>query len=263
MTTSSPALILDCDGVLADTERDGHLVAFNQAFAEAGLNIEWGVAQYADLVKIGGGKERMRHYLRTHPEAGVSEADLDETVADLHRRKSLLYVRLVEAGRLPGRPGVRRLIESALDDGWRVAVASTSAERSVEAVLRATVGERTRSRLAGVWAGDIVAAKKPAPDIYLRTLTDLDQDPEMVVVVEDSESGARAAAAAGLRHIVTISSLTADDSFPAAATVVSDLGEPDAPAQYRSGLDVRDVDGTVTVPSLQLILDKADRPWPQ
>ena len=263
MTSSSPALILDCDGVLADTERDGHLVAFNQAFAEAGLDIEWSVAEYADLVKIGGGKERMRHYLQTHPEAGVAEADLDATVADLHRRKSQLYVELVEAGKLPGRAGVRRLIESALDAGWRVAVASTSAERSVEAVLRTAVGEATRSRMAGVWAGDIVASKKPAPDIYLRALADLDQDPEMVVVVEDSESGARAAAAAGLRHIVTISSLTGDDSFPDAATVVSNLGEPGAPAHYRAGLDVRDEDGLVTVSSLELILDKADRPWPQ
>lgn len=263
MSVTTPALILDCDGVLADTERDGHLVAFNRAFAEAGLDFQWTVQEYADLVKIGGGKERMRYYLQQHPEAGVAADDIDATVAALHQRKSQLYVDLVEAGALPGRPGVRRLIESALDAGWRVAIASTSAQRSVEAVLTAAVGEQTRGRVSGVWAGDIVAAKKPAPDIYLRALADLDQDPESVVVVEDSQSGARAAAAAGLRHVVTISSLTADDSFPDAAIVVSDLGEPDAPSTFVDGIDVRDEDGTITVPSLTAVLNEADRPQPQ
>ena len=53
------ALIFDCDGVLADTERYGHLVAFNQTFEEFGLPVRWSVAEYQEKLKIGGGKERM------------------------------------------------------------------------------------------------------------------------------------------------------------------------------------------------------------
>ena len=53
------ALIFDCDGVLADTEADGHLVAFNQMWREQGVNWQWNLEQYAEKVKIGGGKERM------------------------------------------------------------------------------------------------------------------------------------------------------------------------------------------------------------
>ena len=165
------ALILDCDGVLADTERDGHLVAFNQTFEELGFPFRWSEEEYAGLLKIGGGKERMRGYLAAHPEIDLgSGAELDEKIVAAHKRKSEIYIELVDQGRLPGRPGVKRLVEEALDAGWQVAVASTSATRSVEAVLRSVVGEQTRSRIAGVWAGDIVPAKKPAPDIYLLTL---------------------------------------------------------------------------------------------
>lgn len=118
---------------------------------------------------------------------------------------------------------------------------------------------RTRARIAGVWAGDIVPAKKPAPDIYLLTLAELGVSAGDAVVIEDSESGAKAAAAAGLRHIVTVSSFTVQDPFPAAAIVVSDLGEPDAPAQYRAGRDVRD-NGVITVSSLDRILAETPAP---
>src|SRR5690606_17854674 len=160
------ALVLDDDAVLADTERDGHLVAFNRAFAELGHPIEWSATEYAALLRVGGGKERLKAYLAEHPEVDLARGgDLDEAVRAAHLRKSEIYVELVEQGALPGRPGVRRLVHEALDAGWQVAVASTSAQRSVEAVLRSVVGEEDYARVAGVFAGDVVPAKKPAPDI--------------------------------------------------------------------------------------------------
>lgn len=223
------ALIFDCDGVLADTERDGHLVAFDETFAEAGLAVRWSEEEYARLLHVGGGKERLRVLRESGDPAVPTEPEaFDAFVRELHRRKTERFVEIVEAGRLPGRPGVRRLVEEALAAGWTLAVASTSAEPSVRAVLRSVVGEEAAARFA-VFAGDVVPAKKPAPDIYLHAVEQLGADPQDTVVVEDSAVGAAAAAAAGLRHVVTVSSFTREDAFPAASCVVGSLGDPGDP----------------------------------
>jgi HAD superfamily hydrolase (TIGR01509 family) len=246
-----PALIFDCDGVLADTEKDGHLPAFNAAFAEFGLPIRWDEATYAEKLKIGGGKERIASDL---PEASAG------LIPQLHARKTQLFTERVADGLLPGRPGIHRLIGEALGDGWTVAIASTSAEPSVRAVLEHAVGTELAGR-CHVFAGDIVPKKKPAPDIYLKVLADLDLDPTDCVVVEDSGIGVQASVTAGLTTIVTISAFTAEDDFTGAALVLSHLGDPDnplavvsAPVGVRPGREV-----TVSTLSQLLATKKEDR----
>ena len=226
-----PALIFDCDGVLADTERDGHLPAFNAAFAEAGLPVEWSEAEYAEKLRIGGGKERIASVFTRALDAAIgvsTDVERADWIKQLHLGKTALFTQRVADGLLPGRPGIRRIIADALDAGWTVAVASTSAEASVRAVLRHAAGEASYEQVH-VFAGDVVAAKKPAPDIYLKVLEDLGLDPSECVVVEDSGIGVAAAVAAGLTTVVTVSSFTAEDDFTGAALVLSDLGDPGAP----------------------------------
>lgn len=224
-----PALIFDCDGVLADTERYGHLPAFNQTFAEFNLPVRWTDEQYAEKVLIGGGKERMTSLLTAQfvSAAGLptDAAAQQQLVATWHRRKTEIYTALVESGALPARPGIQRLVSEALRAGFTLAVASTSAESSVRAVLKHVVAVADAARFT-VFAGDIVAAKKPAPDIYLLALDSLGLQPHEAVVVEDSANGLRAALAAGIRTIVTISSYTRTEDFSGAALVVSSLGDP-------------------------------------
>ena len=228
-----PALIFDCDGVLADTERDGHLPAFNQTFAEFGVPVRWSDADYAEKVKIGGGKERMRSILTPEVAAALGLPENPETWGDTllawHKRKTAIYTDRVAAGVMPGRPGIRRLVEEAAAAGWTLAVASTSAEDSVRAVLSHAVGPELSQRFR-VFAGDIVPAKKPAPDIYLHALRELAVDPGDTLVIEDSANGLQAALAAGLATLVTVSSYTAEEDFDGAALVVSSLGDPAGPA---------------------------------
>lgn len=225
------ALIFDCDGVLADTELDGHLPAFNAAFAEFGLPIHWDTATYHRKLQIGGGKERIASELpvvEQGPQGRVETQPVEALIKQLHARKTQLFTERVTSGLLPGRPGIHRLIEAVLGLGWTVAVASTSAEASVRAVLEHAVGPE----LAGqchVFAGDIVPKKKPAPDIYLKVLRDLELDPADCLVVEDSGIGVAAARAAGLPVIVTISAFTAGEDFTGASLVVDHLGELDNP----------------------------------
>lgn len=224
-----PALIFDCDGVLADTERHGHLPAFNQTFAEFRLPVRWTDAEYAEKVLVGGGKERMRTLLTPAfvAEAGLptGEGELAERVAAWHRRKTEIYTSIIAGGSIPARPGIRRITERAAEAGWQLAVASTSAEPAVRGVLTHAVGPELAARFA-VFAGDVVARKKPAPDIYQLAVAKLGVEPAEALVIEDSRNGLRAALAAGLTCLVTVSGYTADEDFSGAALVVSSLGDP-------------------------------------
>jgi HAD superfamily hydrolase (TIGR01509 family) len=227
----SKALFFDCDGVLADTERDGHLVAFNRMWQEKGIRWQWNLGQYAEKLKIGGGKERMATLagdaaFRAVYEPPASEQAWRETIAVWHQRKTQLYEGLIASGAIPGRPGVKRLAEDALSGGWILAVCSTSALPAVQAVLTHVVGPQTAGRFAGIYAGDMVKAKKPAPDVYLLAAQRLGIDPVDCVVVEDSRNGLLAARAAGMKCIITCNELTRGEDFREADLVLTCLGDP-------------------------------------
>ena len=232
-----PALIFDCDGVLADTERDGHRPAFNETFAEVGLPVTWSVEEYGVKLKIGGGKERMASLLTDEfVVANGLPADAEgqrELLADWHRRKTAKYKSMVLAGRLEPRPGIARIVDEALKAGWTLAVASTSAEESVRAVLEHAVGTANAARFA-VFAGDVVPAKKPDPAIYKLAVEQLELGPDEALVIEDSRNGLLAAVAAGLRCVVTVSSYTTEEDMSEATLVVTSLGDPGNPATVLS-----------------------------
>jgi HAD superfamily hydrolase (TIGR01509 family) len=253
-------LIFDCDGVLADTERYGHLPAFNRTFEQFGLPVRWSEADYAAKLLIGGGKERMRSLLTPDFVAAAGlpadRAGQDAAVAAWHRRKTEIYTAMVAEGKLPGRPGIRRVVAAATDAGWRLAVASTSAEPSVRAVLEHVAGADLAKGFA-VFAGDIVPAKKPAPDIYLLAVEELAADPHRTVVVEDSRNGFLAATAAGLPALITVNGYTADEDFTGAALVVTSLGDPGEPATVLANrttadpgelVDLTDLEACMAVP---------------
>ena len=223
-------LIFDCDGVLADTERDGHRVAFNQVFREFGVPIEWSEEAYGRKLQIAGGKERMAseltpEFVRTN---GLP-SDPDDQAAELatwHKRKTEIYTDMVAAGRLPTRSGIRRIIGDAQAAGWTLAVASTSAEPAVRAILDQAAGPERAARFDLVLAGDVVARKKPAPDIYLLALERLGVPAAETLVIEDSRNGLLAAVGAGLRCLMTVNGYTEDEDTSEAILVVSSLGDP-------------------------------------
>jgi HAD superfamily hydrolase (TIGR01509 family) len=226
------ALIYDCDGVLGDTEQYGHLVAFNRMWKELGVPWSWSAEEYGRKLKIGGGKERMSslfgepEFLAAWPACPAGEAERKELIAAWHKRKTAIYKEIIASGQIPPRPGVKRLSEAALDAGWTLAVASTSAQEAVEAVLRHAVGEATAARFSLVLAGDVVKAKKPAPDIYLMAAERLGVSAADCAVVEDSNNGLQAATAAGMKCVVTVSGYTREEDFSTAAIVLSSLGDP-------------------------------------
>lgn len=236
MTRASlKALIFDVDGTLADNERDGHRVAFNLAFREAGLNWEWDVPTYDRLLEVFGGKERIRHYIETSCPDFELPADLDGFIRDLHQRKTRHYLQLLEAGAIPLRPGVERLLREARAAGLKLAVASTTTLENVTVLLSQALGENGVAWFDVIAAGDVVVNKKPAPDIYLKALEQLSLQATECLVIEDTQAGLASATAAGLTTVITVNGATRNQDFSGAALVIDQLGEPEQPFDVLAG----------------------------
>jgi HAD superfamily hydrolase (TIGR01509 family) len=238
------ALIFDVDGTLAETE-EAHRQSFNEAFAAYGLDWSWDKELYRELLQVTGGKERLQHYIDAWNPRG-SEVVLAR-FAEIYEEKSVRYAALVKSGAAKARPGVRRLTAEARERGVRLAIATTSLRESVNVELRAMFGEEGPSWFAVIAAGDVVAHKKPAPDIYRFALEKLECGPGSCVAIEDSENGVKAARAAGLPVLAAPSYYMKGDDFSLATSVLTDLGEPDRPCRQISGLrfdrDYVDIDG--------------------
>ena len=230
------ALIFDVDGTLADTEREGHRVAFNAAFAEAGLDWEWDEELYGKLLAVTGGKERMRYYLDHFNRTFERPAGLDDFIAGLHAAKTRHYKALMAEGRIPLRPGVRRLLQQAREQGVRLAIATTTTPDNVTSLLDNSLEAGGSGWFEVIAAGDVVPAKKPAPDIYLWALERLGLAPDQCLALEDSRNGLLSVRDAGIRAlVVTVNGYTRDEDFEGATLVVDHLGDPGQPCRVLQG----------------------------
>jgi len=217
------ALIFDVDGTLADTE-EAHRCAFNQAFRQHGLDWQWDRPAYAQLLKTTGGKERLNAYMNSLPLTPAERRELPERVAALHKTKTDNYTRMVRQGLVPLRAGVARLIDEADSAGVRLAIASTTTLGNIEALLCTNLGPGALDLFSVIGAGDQVACKKPAPDIYDFVLRLLGEAEEDCIAIEDSAHGLAAAKAAGLFTVVTPGYWTRDENFAAADWILPSLG---------------------------------------
>jgi HAD superfamily hydrolase (TIGR01509 family) len=219
------AIFFDQDGVIIDTERDGHRVSFNDTFKHFGYDFEWGVDYYHELLQVAGGKERMKHHLHTKGFGKeVDPQEEDELIKAMHKWKTSRFIEMIESGQLPLRPGIHRFMKEAMEAGLILGVCTTSNERSARAVAYQILSD---INFSFVLAGDVVSKKKPDPEIYLLGLEKSGLSSDEVVVIEDSRNGVLAAKAAGLSVVATTNIYTEKEDLSDAEIIVTCLGDPD------------------------------------
>lgn len=234
---SLKALIFDVDGTLAETERYGHRVAFNRAFAEAGFAWHWDENIYIDLLAIGGGRERIVAFLKHYQK----DIDLNDTakvsalINRLHERKGEHFKALVEEGAIALRPGIKRLLLEAKVAGVQTAVATNCSPISLESICQNLLGASAEHWFDVRVTGNRVKQKKPDPECYRIALQELQLAPQQCVAFEDSFIGLSSAVSNHIPTVVTVAEFTQQEDFSAASLVVSDLGEPEQPANVING----------------------------
>jgi len=228
------ALLFDVDGTLADTE-EIHRSAFNAAFSAAGLDWCWDRQLYHQLLEVTGGRERIRHYLDCYLPGFERPADLEGFIAALHRDKTEHYMGMLARGHVPLRPGVERLMQEARTRGLRLAIVTTTTPGNVTSLLTHSFAADTSGWFDVIAAGDMVAHKKPAPDIYHYALQQTGLAAAECLAFEDSVNGLRAALSAGVDTLITLNRFTADHDFSGAAVVLDQLGEPGNPCHLIAG----------------------------
>lgn len=218
------ALVWDVDGTLAETERDGHRVAFNAAFEALGVPWRWDEAHYGRLLHVTGGRERLLHDMANQPAAPGSAAEREDLALRLHRLKNTLYARIVADGRIALRPGVAELMADCAAAALPMAIATTTSRSNVEALLGAHLGPRWEARFAAVVCAEDAPKKKPDPQAYLEALRRLELPASQVLALEDSSPGVQACRAAGVAVVVTRSVYFAQADAAGALAVGPGLG---------------------------------------
>ena len=228
MSTDLRALIFDVDGTLADTE-EFHRRAFNATFAAAGLGWWWNRSAYRELLRVAGGRQRMRAFAERDDPATAAQGDFDELLVALHRTKTIRYDASLREQPLPLRPGVARLFDEAAAAGVRLAIATTTTAANLDALLEPHFGRAWRDRFAAVVSGTEIQRLKPEPDVYLEALRQLGLDAHACLAFEDSSNGIRSAEAAGLAVIATPTWYSLAESLPPTFVSLPHLGDPEAP----------------------------------
>ena len=228
------ALIFDVDGTLANTERDGHLVAFNLAFKELGLDWEWSNELYHELLNVTGGQLRIKYYVNKYL-PNFETQDLDAFALKLHQLKTKKYVSIVDEGAMPLRPGVERLFKEAREAGLRLAIATTTTPANVDALISNTLGKEALDWFEVIGAGDVVPNLKPAGDIYHYVLEQMNLDASQCLAFEDSHNGIVSTTEAHIKTLITVNEYTDTHDFTGAVVTLSNLGEPDQPFKLING----------------------------
>lgn len=248
------AVVLDVDGTLVDSERDGHRVAFNRAFEEAGLPDRWDEDLYGELLEVTGGKRRLMAYFER---SGAPEEEREELAARLHARKTELFTEMARGGEIQARPGVGALLDELEQGGVRLAVATTGSREWVDPLLDRLFG---LVRFEVIVGGGEVPERKPDPSAHRMAVEALGLVPAAAPAVEDSAIGLEAAKAAGLGCVVVVNDYTRGQDFAAADLVLDGFGGDSASAAVLADPRGLDPPGRLDIGTLRRLVASGSTP---
>lgn len=234
---SLKALIFDVDGTLADTELNGHRVAYNRAFEQLGIDWHWTEATYGELLTVSGGKERMKYFVDNYQPDLPTDTILDTLISRVYNSKTQIFKDMLLTGLIPLRSGVERLFKEARQAGIHLAIATTTAPSNVQYILSSNLGDESLGWFDIIAAGDIVENKKPSAEIYQLVLDEMGWQADECVAFEDSGNGCLSARAAALPVIITVTAYTRDEPFIDADLVLDQLGDENNAANVISDPD--------------------------
>lgn len=242
------AMLWDVDGTLAETERDGHRVAFNLAFESFGLPWRWDDGRYGELLRVTGGRERLMHDMSTRPEAPVLVGEREQLARALHAKKNVFYAQQVADIGIPLREGVIELMNECRERGVRLAITTTTSRDNLQTLLARHLGPLWMQWFGAIVCGEDVRCKKPDPEVYITALSQLGVSPLAAVAIEDSPGGVIAARAASCAVVVTRSAYFRDAPIEGAIAVGPGLHtrlgwRPAALAPGSGRVDLADIDG--------------------
>lgn len=189
--------------------------AFNQAFAEAGLDWDWNTEEYRRLLTKSGGCERIQDF--------ATRRGSEVNVEQLYQQKTIIFDRLMANETILLRPGAANIIRYALDNRLRLGFVTTTSEANIDAVFFAVANQLNRSDFNFIGNNKIASNTKPNPEIYLKALSELQLDAQHCIAIEDTQISMRAALAADIRCIAFPGAFAEDNDFSGAALITQRL----------------------------------------
>jgi beta-phosphoglucomutase-like phosphatase (HAD superfamily) len=214
------AILFGSIGTLLETS-ELQRTAFNQAFSENGLDWNWNQAQYQNLLKKSGGRQRIEDF--------AAQQGVEVDAKKLHDEKTKIFDDLMVSGNVLLRPGVANLIEQALDNGIKLAFVTSTSKDNVDAVFQALKNQLNRSNFSFIGNDKMVSNTKPKPDIYLKALSELNLVAQDCIAIEDTEVSMQSALAASIKCIGFPGAFAKDNDFSSAIHVTDNLSFNDLP----------------------------------
>ena len=182
-------LLFGSIGVLVETS-ELQRQSFNRALRMNGLDWQWNIGTYCDLLKDPGGKKRLLEFSNNQLSADLVE--------QIHRDKQSVFEELIGVGLKP-RIGCLEALRKCKDNGGKVGFVTTTTPYTIDIIKKSLSNYINFEDFDIITSCETVSNPKPSSDIYEYVLSELKMDPAQTIAIEDTKANQNAATNSGIR----------------------------------------------------------------